>query len=145
MVRHHFCLSSAARQEDSPVPRGRDGRICPIRERNTNHTAKGVGVDTGRGREPRPFPLVHHTRAPLLTLTGQHWMRQARISALGELTVVTTMTAMKKRQFCSVSQKDCGNRWPHVDEWSGYWLCSHRIQRFDGSCFTISHGGRLGI
>lgn len=60
MVRHHFRLSSAARQEDSPVPRGRDGRLCLIRERNTNHTAKGVGVDTGRGREPRPFPLVPH-------------------------------------------------------------------------------------
>ena len=73
MVRHHFCLSSAARQEDSPVPRGRDGRICLIRERNTNHMAKGVGVDTGRGKEPRPFTLsVHHARTLLLTLTGQH-------------------------------------------------------------------------
>lgn len=146
MVRHHFCLSSAARQEDSPVPRGRDGKICLIRERNTNHVAKGVGVDTGRGKEPRPFLLlVHHTRTLLLTLTGQHWTRQTRISALGELTVVMTMTAMKKRQLCSVSQEDCGNRQPHVAEWSGYWHYSRRIQCFEGSCFTISHGGGLGI
>lgn len=116
-----FCCTSGGQ----PSSRGRDGRLCLDEERNTNHTARGVGVDTGRGREPRPRCAGPTPGAPLLAADRTALDEAGSDLCPWELTVVTLDDSDEEETTLFRSlRRTVATVGPHWTEWSGYCLFS---------------------